>query len=126
MDAIASGLADALGGAGYVTVGPLPANASADGSPRIPNRFLPGMLRQPVETSAATAQVVNTTLVRFALFFSILPTFDTVFRVNESFRLSDTLVLQIHKIGKVGANCQADCRCESDVKRLVRWVSMSA
>jgi hypothetical protein len=89
IDAIASGVADSLGGAGYVVVGPLPASASADGPRRNPNMFPPGVLRQPLESNAAAAHVVNNKLVLFAFVFSILPTFDTVFRVNESFRYSE-------------------------------------
>ena len=76
-DAIASGVALALGGAGYVTVGPLPASASADGSPLRPSIPEPGMLRQPVMTRADAAHPATKMNVRFVFLFSILPTFDT-------------------------------------------------
>ena len=77
-DAIASGTADALGGAGYVTVGPAPANASGAGSLRIPSIPEPGILRHPVINNAIDAHVIMHTQVRFAFLFSILPAFDTV------------------------------------------------
>jgi hypothetical protein len=58
-DAIAVGVADALGGAGYVVVGPVPANASGDGSLFLANIFMPGTLRHPVDANVATAHVIN-------------------------------------------------------------------
>ena len=59
-----------------MVVGPLPASASAEGSLRIPNMFLPGMLRQPVEIHAA-AHAITTTLVRCAFFICFLPILET-------------------------------------------------
>lgn len=60
-----------------MTVGPLPASASAEGSPRIPSIPAPGMLRHPVMTRADAAHEATKMNVRFEFLFSILPTFDT-------------------------------------------------
>jgi hypothetical protein len=57
------------------------------------------MLRQPVEINAAE-QVVNNTHKRFVFLFSILPTFDTVIPINESFRFVGITLFSIHKFGK--------------------------
>lgn len=54
VDAIASTEAVSLGGKGYVAVGPCPASVSADGSPRLLNRFQLGMpLLHPDESRIA-------------------------------------------------------------------------
>lgn len=58
-DAIASGVADALGGAGYVLVGPVPASASGDGSLFLANIFMPPALRHPADANVTTMHVIN-------------------------------------------------------------------
>jgi len=57
-----------------VVLGPLPANASAEGPLRKPNIEAPGILRQPVETNVTAVVAVNKANERVAFLFSILPT----------------------------------------------------
>ncbi len=71
-EAIASGVAVALGGAGYVFVGPAPASASAEGSLRRANMLNGLMLeRHPSERHEAVTQAATSARRLFASFESI-------------------------------------------------------